>query len=321
MNADLVDAVLPLTARDLPRSELLLGSLERYVSGLGTLYVVVPDAQLATCKAGLTAFVEGRRDQPGRRSVAHMGPGGSAGGFELRVIPELSLTPELALFPRMDGWHKQQLIKLAMGLEIARPRYLTFDADIVATRRLELREVVVDGKAPCFIDHADLHPRWYVNSEALLGQPLARGGISHNVTPTMLSQEAVRKLAAYFEARYQRGAWAGGWRGLKQRTAKLRFATRAGVAGWRMFLAAGLPWTEYALYYSFLEAHGLFDRYHFEAAHPLYDGDRSVWFVEDFEGWDPTPLFAGEGPPYFVVLQSNTGIGVEAVRARLADHL
>lgn len=321
MPADAIDAVLPLTLRDLPRAELLLTSLERFARGLDTLSVVVPDAQLAEIEAGLRAFIAKRVGVEGRASVAGLSEAGPA-GFRLQLVPELQLAPELALFPRLGGWSKQQLIKLAMGQEVTRPFFLTLDADVVATRPLSPGLLLKDGKAPCGVDHADLHPRWYRDAEAMLRQPLARGGISHNVTPALLSRAGVRALAEHFGACYAEGRFGrGALRAMRQRYAKLRFGGRPGLAAWRLLLTAGFPWTEYSLYYSFLEAKGLFERFHFESERSLYDGDRSVWFVDDFDAWDPAPLFAGEGPPYFVVLQSNTGVPIEAFSEKLAAYL
>lgn len=321
MPADAIDAVLPLTLRDLPRAQLLLTSLERFASGLDTLYVIVPDAQQREIEAGLRAFIEGRAGVEGRASVASFSSAAQA-GFQIELLPELQIAPELGLFPKLGGWSKQQLIKLAMGQKVSQPFFLTLDADVVATRPFSPGQLLKDGKAPCGVDHADLHPRWYENAQAMLDVPLARGGISHNVTPALLSRGGVHALAEHFARRYEAGRFGrGALRGMKQRYAKLRFGGRPGVEAWRLFLTAGFPWTEYALYYSFLEAHALFERFHFESERALYDGDRSVWFVDDFQTWDPAPLFEGEGPPYFVVLQSNTGVPVEAFADKLATQL
>ena len=42
-----MDAVLPLTARDVERSDLLLRSLERHVTGISTLLVIMPPADIS----------------------------------------------------------------------------------------------------------------------------------------------------------------------------------------------------------------------------------------------------------------------------------
>ena len=80
------------------------------------------------------------------------------------------------------------------------------------------------------------------------------------------------------------------------------------------------PWTEYALYYTFLESTGLADRYHRVLATCIYAIEGSLWYAENFDGWDPSATFVKPGVPYFLVVQSNTGIAPERVwgaRARV----
>ncbi|MEO1230548.1 MAG: DUF6492 family protein [Myxococcota bacterium] len=48
-------------------------------------------------------------------------------------LPEPELAPELET-SRARGWFKQQLVKLAIHERIESAFYLTFDADVVATR-------------------------------------------------------------------------------------------------------------------------------------------------------------------------------------------
>lgn len=295
-----IDAVLPLTVKDLDRAQLLFESLDRFMTGLGRLFVLLPEAQ-----------VKAVRDQ--------------VQGDKLVFMSELEVAPELAWFPGMQGWYKQQLLKLAVADHIQTAYYLTFDADVIATRALSPETLLQDGKAPCYVIPEDLHPKWYTRTAKLLKQPLRQTGIVHNVTPALLARAGVNALAEHFEARYQAGDWAKGLRRpLMQRYAKLRFGHRSQAAGWRLFLAAGLPWTEYALYYSFLEAYDLFDRWHVKVDRCIYDIERSVWY-QDRDGfkehWDPKPLFEGEGPPFFVVLQSNTKLPVADIRSKLGPWL
>jgi hypothetical protein len=78
------------------------------------------------------------------------------------------------------------------------------------------------------------------------------------------------------------------------------------------------------LYYTFLEARGSFERYHFYAPYCLYDGASSLWSAKNAElpdDWDPAKAFVGEGPPWFLVVQSNTGIGADVVQRKLRPLL
>lgn len=289
-----MDAVLPLIARDVPRFELLYRSLQRRVTGLDRLLIVVPDSQYAELRQSLQA---------------------SARGPAIEVMPELTLAPELRVFSGLSGWYKQQIIKLEAANHVASDFYLTLDADVLATRDLHLPSLCASGTAPCAVAYGDWHPRWYAGAQALLGQRLPRTGIAHTVTPTILHRRAVVALTEHLDARWQAHRYSPGLRGWKQRFGRLYAGTnsaRGELCGWRLLLCCSRPWSEYSLYYSFLEANGLFETYHHETAEPLYARDQSVWHARDAETWDPSKLRA-DGPP-FVVLQSTAEIPLDKLR-------
>jgi hypothetical protein len=291
-----------LKAAHLERFELLDRSLARFVTGLDTLWLVVPPAEAAEVQR----FVSTRARHP-----------------RIRVESELDWIPELTAFPTLGGWYRQQLCKLEAANRVATDCYLTLDADLIATRALDLEALLVDGRAPCFVDHRDLHPRWYGGVARVLGGPLARAGIAHNVTPTILNRRAVQSLHAYLDQRWRSRRYARGFCGLKQRAARVvaRLRGLRDAVGWRVTLIASAPWAEYALYFSFLEMRGTFAEYHREVAHALYTVGDSVWFDRDFETWDPARAFARDAPHYFVVIQSTAGIDSSRLRARVASFL
>jgi hypothetical protein len=297
-----MDAVLPLRLQDFERATLLFESLVRHFEGLGTLWLVTREGELEAVRR------EARRIPR---------------GLDFKVESELSLVPELRL-TKPSGWYRQQLIKLAIAEHLSSELYLTLDADVVCTRRVSPRELAPGGRGLCYVIEHDLHPHWYTRSEAVLGLSAPRRGIVHNVTPAVLHRTAVRELAEYLNRRAAERKFAAGMRGLGQRFAFVRAAlTRAPLADWRLLLAAGVPWTEYALYYTFLEATQRFDRFHLPSPHCPYDIERSVWYADgaNFGTWDAAPCFAGAGPPWFVVIQSNTRLEPSVVRAKFSPFL
>lgn len=292
---------MPLVRADLGRAQLLFDSLRRYATGLGALFVVVPEQDKAAIGAQLA----------------------SESGLRIELRTEREVAPELSLLKGLRGWHKQQLLKLAIVDHVRTDFYLTFDADVIATRPFSPAVLCPNGKAPCCILKERSHQDWYLDAARMLQRPLVRQDILHNVTPVVMAAGGVRALSEHFERRYQRGEWGRGLRAIRQRLEKLRLCGRPGLAGWRLFLASGLPWTEYALYYSFLEAYELFERWHEEVPRPIYDVEGSLWKADapQFSSWEPGPLFSGEGPPYFAVLQSNTQISPAALREKLHAYL
>ena len=293
MVAPTVDAVLPVTLKDLPRARLLLRSMHARFHCLGTLWVVVPAHQVQSTREGL-ADVD----------------------LRLQIVAETDVVPELDRFGRMRGWFKQQLVKLAIADHVTSDFYLTLDADVLCTRHTQFDQLVTQNaqgvaRAPVVL-LPDTHPDWYRSSLQVLGLTARREGLLHNVTPALLARSGVQALMGFLNDKANNRDYNRGLRGLRQRAAMIRFALapRAHEAPWRIWLCASTPWTEYALYYSFLEATDRYDLYHFDNDTALYSAEDSVWYADrkHFDRWDPKRLFEGDGPPYFVVVQSNTGI-------------
>lgn len=299
-----IDAVLPIIERDIGRARLLFESLAQNFRGLGTLWLICPDGSLDRMNELVAS---------------------SRYGFELRVLRESRVVPEFALAPRLGGWYRQQLIKLAMFEHVQSELYLTLDADVVCTRPLDVNELCAGGRGACYVIQEDLRPHWYERVEKVLRLP-ARRGVMHNVTPALLHRAAMSELARHLNEKFERREFSSGWRGWKQRWQLLnsKFHPRA-FAPWRQYLIGATPWTEYALYYSFLEATGRFEQYHQYTPHCIYDIPNSLWSASepanDLSKWDPSAAFVGAGPPWFLVVQSNTHVSVDAVRAKIEPLL
>ena len=182
--------------------------------------------------------------------------------------------------PPLHGWYVQQLVKLAIAERIATPFYLTLDADVICGRPTRYEDLVVEGRALVQLSPPN-HPEWNDDAERVLG--LRRSGRQYGVTPAVLSVDAVHALAAHL-----------------------------GGAAWRRLLLRSLPWTEYALYHTFLERTGLQDTYHVLAGHDVVYSN-SVWMESEFDDWDPA---ATRSP--FSVVQSATRIPPSRVSAKLA---
>lgn len=291
-----IDAVLPLIPRDCERFGLLARSLERNLSDLGTLWVVVPTDAVREIQHQLTSVK-----------------------LPLRVIAETEWAPGMQQLP-LRGWYKQQLVKLVASSFVGSPFYLTLDADVICTRKVNYADLVPNGKARCHVMKQADHQDWYDGAEAALGLTAARRGVLHNVTPVVWSTEGVQKTVSHLNQRALHRKWAKGQRGLRQRVHGLLRNNTA--PPWMNYLAPATPWAEYALYFTYLEATGQFERYHVESDACIYDIRRSLWkSTKTLDGWDPSPLFTGAGPPYFAVIQSNAELPVAELWQRLAPWL
>jgi hypothetical protein len=293
--------VLPLTRRDVDRFRILRTSLERFFRDLGTCWVVVPDREARSLAAEI--------GEPPYRVLP-----------ESRVIPELRFYNVLrALVGRShrptQGWSVQQLVKLAIADRVQTEFYLTLDADVICTRPVSCGQLIRGGRAVCRLrqrDVIDQWPEWYAWAERVLGLPAS--GVNRGVTPALLHTGSVLALHDWLAGRVspplQRLA-----RGLPPGS-----LARTLLAGWRSYLLRTLPWTEYALYDTFVEATGRFDRHHSADERTTISGN-SVWYRWMWPDWKPEESFTGRDDFYFSVVQSNQGFTVDEVWRRVAPYL
>lgn len=281
----MLDAVLPLTLPDLERFQILARSIDAHFAELATCWVVVPDQQRA----------EIARAMPHSRFV---------------VVPETQIVPEFQ-GRRVKGWYKQQLVKLAMADHVTTDNYLLFDSDVICARPIGRADLFGEGKALCHRYRNTSHARWYGWAERVLG--VRRSGWVHGVTPTILNRQAVGELTAYLNARpAQPNSW---WRRL---IGPAKGNVDPSPHRWRTMLLDSLPWTEYSLYFTFLEATGRFEHYHAHAKQSLC-GD-CIWRRDRFESWVPTPPRSPRQPP-FIVVQSIANIPPRLVLERIEPLL
>jgi Family of unknown function (DUF6492) len=291
MASERLDAVLPLTMRDAERAQILLRSLERLFEPLRTCFVVAPDGDVASL-----------RRQLGRDWCT--------------VLAESELVPELGWFraiarlrsklhvagPPFHGWFVQQLVKLAVAERVETPFYLTLDADVICVRPTAYDDLVRGGRALVQLSPPN-HPEWNDDAERVLALP--RSGHQYGVTPALISREAVAALAHHLERRVDPRLRQLGRRAPSPKSRRV-------LASWRSFLLRNLPWTEYALYHTFLEQTGRFDDLHVFADGEELSGN-NVWIESQFEEWRPS----AEGPYCFSVVQSATRIAPGVVAERL----
>jgi hypothetical protein len=251
-----LDAVLPLTAADAARAQILFRSLDRFFEPLGTLWVVAPDDDLRSL----------RRIVPTRATLL----------ADNDVVPELGPS-------RPHGWFVQQLVKLAICDRVETPFYLTLDADVICVRPTRHDDLVRGGRAIAQVTKPH-HPEWNDDAERVLDLP--RCPHQHGVTPAVLSRAGALGLASYL-----------------------------GHA-WRARLLRELPWTEYALYHTFLEGVGTWDELHVRGRRNAIYGN-CVWIESQWPSWHP---HAG-GAYCFSVVQSATRVAPKAVWQRVAPFL
>jgi Family of unknown function (DUF6492) len=296
MSFDKMDAVLPITIRDYERFTILDKSLKMFCHAIRNCWIVTPDQEFEQLKSWI-------QDDT------------------YQVIAESSLIPEFKIFNKTRGWYKQQLIKIAIAEKIETDFYLTLDADVICTKSVFFSDLVKEGRAVCYILEKDLWPSWYKWAEQVLVLKASRLGVVHNVTPAVLSKPAMLKLHEYLSHLSHTVNLSLKKRYLKLFILKLLSKTIIrDIVDWRIYLLTYLPWTEYSLYYTFLEKMNLFDKYHVRVEHSIYSHN-SVWYRDQFSSWNPEQSFDRADNSFFTVVQSNTGISADQVWEKVSAYL
>src|ERR1019366_8238527 len=178
----------------------LLPSLRRHYRDLGALWVVSPRRDGAIVRAEVEGAKTGLR-------LCFLA--------DEEVVPELILHERLG-FPRVGGWYRQQLVKLAIVDRIAGDFYLTLDDDMFAVTDFGDADCIAAGRALRSQDRVGHRTRNLPpdSPENLDGWLTWSAGILHcapldyqpDVTPSILACAAVRHLAAWLEAHAQPAA-------------------------------------------------------------------------------------------------------------------
>ncbi|NNF55454.1 MAG: hypothetical protein HKN03_13560 [Acidimicrobiales bacterium] len=285
---DRLQAVCPLLLADFDRFRILMRSLDRFCDAetLESILVVVPAGEQDAVEE---AIVE--------ESWMH----------RTEVVTEESLG--LSQQP-LDGWYRQQIIKLIAADRFATPFYLTLDADVICCKPVSYSDLVPGGRAAITMTSRSAHSDWWYQSAAILGvrvrvrrlapriwRPrwwMSQPGMS--VTPAVLSTLHVRELMREIERKWKKPV--------------------ARVLGDR-------PFTEYTLYYLYLESNGLVDVVHDRERPVSCRGQgANVWSADQFNAWDVGRLFGDlRQPGFFTVCQAGKGIATAQVWDRIAPRL
>jgi len=236
------------------------------------------------------------------------------------LVRESEIVPEFRSFQKLNGWFKQQAIKIAIARLIKTKFYLTLDADLVCWKMLRHSDLVRHNRAGCYIQPSDLHPEWYKSSERVLRLP--RSGACHGVTPAVLSRKCMLMMQKHLSHLAEHNLLVTEWldchRSLSPQASRSTKATDS--RPWVVYLLMNTPWTEYSLYYTFLEATEKFDAHHFRTEHCLYSTN-SLWHANQVSSWDPHGRPARDDHSFFLVVQSNSGVASGYAREKLARYL
>jgi hypothetical protein len=193
-----VALITPTYSHDLERCALLCESVDRYVTGFATHYLIVPDNELPL----FAHFDHGQR----------------------QVLPLSQLLPSwLKPLPRfvrrnnrqywwamygkpVNGWHVQQYAKIGMAYIAPEAVSCMLDSDVAFFRPFDLSDIALGDQTPLFVAPGDVtdrlpnHVSWVRTSHRLLGLEAptfpADDYIGHII---FWNQQAVRNMTARIE--------------------------------------------------------------------------------------------------------------------------
>lgn len=267
---------------DLERARILIDSLDRFWIGREKLRLTIIS-----------------RDEDVDQISAEL----SATRIDIVVIKETTLLPCLLSIQNVNGWFKQQALKLAAHRLVVAPFYLVLDADLICAQPFFDETFIVDGKALTDWTSRLAKPTWWQGSARTLQLPedLDSPGIS--ITPEILSKTICERLEERIVDLYKQDCWT--------------------------YLLGNLGWTEYTLYTLFAIDAGIIDTFH-HSAHWMAANKKSLrakpsnldcWMPADFENWTPKIAFQPGQIGFFMVCQSNTLVDPERVRQKLVGLL
>lgn len=193
-----VALLTPTYRRDLDRCTLLCESVDRHLSATSTHYLLVPDADIAL----FAPFASERRVV---LAASHFLPDW------LRPLPSCIRRNRRQFWwswraKPVNGWHVQQILKIAAAIALPEQRYCILDSDIVFFREFNLSRFAHPKPIPLLARTNEIsattpwHARWIETSHQLLGLPAARLPAEDFIGHIILwDQETVRAMAARIE--------------------------------------------------------------------------------------------------------------------------
>ena len=301
-----IGAVFPLSIEgsygvdDLRRARLLLRSLQHFApDGLFERFlVVVPDHQISEARSTLDRWRT----------------------FGVELVPEEEMLPSFQRFRHVRGWRKQQLIKIAAAAELDTDYFVTFDADIVATKPLDEAELLPGGRALTQYCYLDEHPNWWASSARVLALPddfLASRKVGLHATPAILSRDVCRALMDRLAVGKPPGSPHGDPWDVQLLKLHGRFVGPTPRAFARLKMR---KWTEYSLYYLFALHQGLWDAHHTPPRRQEGVLETPLFRYFPNEGFSPESLsehFANPNRPSFALLGTKGVLSIEMLEREL----
>ena len=250
---------------------------------------------------------------------------GCAGQKTLIFKHQDQIEPLLQQVKGLNGWKKQQVLKIAASTFVNTPFYLTLDADVVCAKPLIYSDFISGGRGlvqldgKCGLSSAFNRSSWWSAAARILRtEPrFCEPGVA--VTPFLFARDACIQLTRHIATLNELDAlyWVAG------------LFSPTGMNSLESVNFSACGWTEYSLYYLFLIKNNTFNNYHF--VHSM-EGQKitqllsrnSFGFLrtdESFESWSPRSCFSVDDPALFFAIQSRSLVPAAQVEKKLRPYI
>lgn len=295
-----ISAVLPLKAsgsydvNDLKRAHILFTSLQTFVAAgtISEIFVLVPAAEVELVQQEYSCWQD----------------------LNIKVMAEDDLLPEFKKYPKMRGWRKQQLLKIAIANLVENEFYLTLDADVICLKPLDESKLIIEGKALLQYEQRSQHPKWWKSSARILNMDPNVGPkeLGMTVTPALLSRTLSKKLMAELSPNKTAENWVD---------ALCSLHDPANPKNWWIGRFLKLKWTEYSLYYLCAMKLGLLDQFHVIAGTAQTPALLLIHDSHPYESWNIAGSFDLANPGLFCVVGSKSRIPPKEVWAKVGPFI
>ncbi|MFZ2950689.1 MAG: DUF6492 family protein [Desulfuromonadaceae bacterium] len=238
--------------------------------------------------------------------------------FPFVFVDEEALCPSLT---GASGWTKQMIFKIAVANMIETDYYLTLDTDVFLTKALSGGDILRNGRLTFQKENPDTHVQWWKSSCRVLHvdpDMLLKNKFVMGVTPEYLVTDVCRRLQHEIERLHCTKDFAS-WL-ISRRMSKKNLLNKIikklsetvpiineVVPQERMDQITTCDWTEYTLYWVYLNKYQLVDKYYDDNGRQIYGG--CIWGKKDIRNNDLQALvekaFTDNDDYHFSIFQSS----------------
>lgn len=223
----------------------------------------------------------------------------SAERVTIDVVDENDLVPSMRKYPEVNGWYKQQALKLAAHKLVSAEKMLILDADIFCCRPFSKDSFVDDGKLLADWEPRTAQKAWWEASARILEMEPRIDADGIKPTPEILLKSVCAELEDFLAAK-QGDAWG--------------------------CLLGDLGWSEFTLYNLFCDKSGRTEiLYHPRSWMNVYNKGLRTHDCfssrEQFDRWTPRRSLKTSPYGHFMVCNSSTHIDPREIWRKMAPHV